>query len=152
MTDGAWVVAGKATPMGRYPHVKVSGRLAFVSGTSSRRADGTIAGAEVGADGAMSLDIRAQTSAVIENLGDILGEVGAELGDLVSVTAYLVDMGHFEGYNEVYGAFFDEQGPARTTIAVGALPHPHLLIEMQAIAALPGAATSTPRRKESGST
>jgi len=37
----------------------------------------------------------------------------------------------------VYASFFDESGPARTTVAVHQLPHPHLLIEMQAVALLP---------------
>jgi 2-aminomuconate deaminase len=59
------------------------------------------------------------------------------MADVVSVTAYLVSMNDFGGYNEVYGEFFDFDGPARTTVAVHQLPHPHLLIEMQAIAHLP---------------
>jgi 2-aminomuconate deaminase len=46
-------------------------------------------------------------------------------------------MNDFGGYNEVYGEFFDEGGPARTTVAVHQLPHPHLLIEIQAVALLP---------------
>lgn len=133
----ARVVAGKARPRGRYPHVKVAGGLVFVSGTSSRRADDTIAGAEVDAMGTTSLDIRVQTRAVLENIRDLLGEVGAGLADLVSVTTYLVSMNDFGGYNEVYGEFFDEDGPARTTVAVHQLPHPHLLIEIQAVALLP---------------
>lgn len=120
------VVAGKASPLGGYPHVKVSGDMAFVSGTSARRPDGTIAGA----------DIRTQTRAVISNLSDVLAAVGATLDDLVSVTTYLVDMGDFAGYNDVYGEFFDASGPARTTVAVHELPRPDLLIEMQAIATL----------------
>jgi 2-aminomuconate deaminase len=133
----ARVVAGKARPRGRYPHVKVAGGLVFVSGTSSRRADDTIAGAVVDAMGTTSLDIRVQTRAVLENIRDLLGEVGAGLADLVSVTTYLVSMNDFGGYNEVYGEFFDEDGPARTTVAVHQLPHPHLLIEIQAVALLP---------------
>jgi 2-aminomuconate deaminase len=133
----ARVVAGKARPRGRYPHVKVAGGLVFVSGTSSRRADDTIAGAEVDAMGTTSLDIRVQTRAVLENIRDLLAEVGAGLADLVSVTTYLVSMNDFGGYNEVYGDFFDEDGPARTTVAVHQLPHPHLLIEIQAVALLP---------------
>jgi 2-aminomuconate deaminase len=133
----ARVVAGKARPRGRYPHVKVAGGLVFVSGTSSRRADDTIAGAEVDAMGTTSLDIRVQTRAVLENVRGLLAEVGAGLADLVSVTAYLVSMNDFGGYNEVYGEFFDEDGPARTTVAVHQLPHPHLLIEIQAVALLP---------------
>ena len=133
----ARVVAGKARPRGRYPHVKVAGGFVFLSGTSSRRPDDTIAGAEVDAMGTTSLDIRVQTRAVLENIRDLLGEVGAGLADLVSVTTYLVSMNDFGGYNEVYGEFFDEDGPARTTVAVHQLPHPHLLIEIQAVALLP---------------
>ena len=132
----ARVVAGKATPRGRFPHVKVAGGLVFVSGTSSRRPDNTIAGAEVDELGTTTLDIAAQTRAVIENLRDILAEVGADLSDLVQVTTYLVSMNDFGGYNAVYGSYFDESGPTRTTVAVHQLPHPHLLIEMQAIAVL----------------
>ncbi len=136
MTD-AKVVEGKATPRGRYPHVKVAGGFAYLSGTSSRRADNTIAGAEVDALGTTTLDIREQTRAVIENIRDILGTVGAGLEDLVSVTSYLVNMNDFGGYNEVYGEYFDQTGPARTTVAVHQLPHTHLLIEIQAVALLP---------------
>lgn len=131
------VVAGKASPRGRFPHVKVVGGFAFVSGTSSRRADDTFDGVEV-IDGVVVRDIRAQTRAVIENIGDILGAVGAALDDLVAVTAYLVDMADFDAYNDVYAEYFDETGPTRTTVAVRALPHPDLLIEMQAIAHLSG--------------
>jgi 2-aminomuconate deaminase len=137
---GARVVAGKATPRGRYPHVKVVGELVYVSGTSSRLPDNTIAGAEVDALGTTRLDIRAQTRAVIENLRDILRAVGADLTDLAQVTSYLVNMNDFAGYNEVYAEYFDETGPARTTVAVHQLPHPLLLIEIQAIAHLPRAA------------
>ncbi len=131
------MVAGKARPRGRYPHLKVAGGLVFVSGTSSRRPDDTIAGAGVDEMGTTSLDIRVQTRAVLENVRDLLAEVGAGLADLVSVTTYLVSMNDFGGYNEVYGEFFDEDGPARTTVAVHQLPHPHLLIEIQAVALLP---------------
>jgi 2-aminomuconate deaminase len=135
--SGAKVVAGKATPRGRFPHVKVAGGFAYVSGTSSRLPDNTIAGASVDEFGTTTLDIRAQTRAVLENIRDILGAVGASLDDLVSVTTYLVSMNDFGGYNEVYGEFFDETGPARTTVAVHQLPHPQLLIEIQAVAAIP---------------
>ncbi|WGX99043.1 RidA family protein [Nocardioides sp. L-11A] len=133
----AHVVAGKATPRGRFPHVKVVGDLVFVSGTSSRRPDNTFAGVRVDELGVTDLDIREQTRAVIANMGDLLAAVGARLEDLVQVTTYLVNMNDFGGYNEVYGEHFDETGPTRTTVAVHQLPHPHLLIEMQAIACLP---------------
>ncbi|TCO34361.1 2-aminomuconate deaminase [Kribbella steppae] len=131
------VVPGKAVPRGRFPHVKVAHGFAYVSGTSSRRPDNTIAGASVDSMGTVSLDIREQTRAVLENIRDVLAAVGAGLEDLVSVTTYLVSMNDFGGYNEVYGEFFDESGPARTTVAVHQLPHPQLLIEIAAVAAVP---------------
>jgi 2-aminomuconate deaminase len=131
------VVAGKAQPRGKFPHVKRAGDYLFVSGTSSRRADNTIAGAEADALGATQLDVRAQTRAVIHNISDILASVGAQLSDIVEISSYLVNMNDFAGYNEVYGEYFNENGPARTTVAVHQLPHPHLLIEMKAIAYKP---------------
>jgi 2-aminomuconate deaminase len=130
----AKVVPGKATPRGAYPHVKVVDDLIWVSGTSSRRADDTFAGVTVAPDGAVSLDIKEQTRAVIDNIGDILRSVGSDLGELVQVTTYLVDIDDFGGYNEVYAEYFDSSGPTRTTVAVRELPHPHLLIEIQAVA------------------
>ncbi|WP_305917290.1 RidA family protein [Nonomuraea turcica] len=127
-------VPGKATPRGRFPHVKRAGDFLYVSGVNCRRTDDTFVGVEVYKDGATNLDIRAQTRAVIENIGDILKAAGGSLADLVQITAYLVNMNDFKGYNEVYAEFFDEEGPTRTTVAVHQLPHPHLLIEMQAVA------------------
>jgi len=131
------IVPGLALPRGRFPHVKVAGGFAFISGTSSRRPDNTIAGAAVDELGTATLDIRVQTRAVIENIRGVLQAVGVDLANLTQVTAYLVNMNDFGGYNEVYAEYFDETGPARTTVAVHQLPHPHLLIEMQAVALLP---------------
>jgi 2-aminomuconate deaminase len=131
------VIAGKAKPRGKYPHVKRAGDFLFVSGTSARHADNTIAGADVDDFGTTNLDIRVQTKAVIENIRDILKSVGVQLDDIVEVTTYLVSMNDFAGYNEVYAEFFTHEGPARTTVAVHQLPHPHLLIEIRAMAYKP---------------
>jgi 2-aminomuconate deaminase len=124
------------TPRGRFPHARVAGNLIYVSGTSSRRPDNTIAGAAVDEFGTTSLDIRVQTRAVLENISTILLGHGADLGDLVQATAYLVSMNDFGGYNEIWAEFFPEGSgaPTRTTVAVHQLPHPHLLIEIQAVA------------------
>ena len=118
------VLEGKARPRGPFPHFRRAGDFIFVSGTSARRADDSIAGA----------DIRTQTRSVIENIRDILAAAGAGLADVVEVSTFLVRMDDFKGYNEVYGEFFGYQGPARTTVAVAALPHPQLLIEIKAVA------------------
>ena len=87
--------------------------------------------------GTTRLDIRQQTRAVIENVRDILESAGATLRDVVELSTFLVNMNDFAGYNEVYGEYFDYDGPARTTVAVHQLPHPHLLIEIKAVAYKP---------------
>jgi 2-aminomuconate deaminase len=135
-TEGK-IVKGKAVPRGKYPHIKRAGDFLFVSGTSARRSDNTIEGAEVDELGTTRLDIRAQTRAVIENVRDILQSAGAQLEDVVEVSTFLVSMNDFGGYNEVYGEYFGHNGPARTTVAVHQLPHPHLLIEIRALAYKP---------------
>ncbi len=131
------VIPGKARPRGAYPHFKRAGHFVFVSGTSARRPDNRIAGAQADELGTAALDIRVQTRAVIENLRSILRHAGGDLDNLVEVTAYLTTMNDYGGYNEVYATFFTESGPARTTVAVHQLPHPHLLIEMKGTAFIP---------------
>lgn len=124
----------KAKPRGKFPHVKQVGDFIFVSGTSSRRPDNSFEGVEVDKMGTTDLDIRKQTRAVIENVKDILANVGCDLSDIVDVTSFLVNMNDFGGYNEVYSEYFDYSGPTRTTVAVHQLPHPHLLIEIKVTA------------------
>jgi 2-aminomuconate deaminase len=131
------VLPGKARPRGTFPHFRRAGDFIFVSGTSARRADDSIAGAVSDTSGRTVLDIRIQTRAVLENIRDILAAAGAALSDVVEVSTFLTDMGDFTAYNAVYSEFFDYQGPARTTVAVAALPHPQLLIEMKAVAYRP---------------
>lgn len=137
MNTTSKVLSDKAQPLGNYPHVKRVGDFIYVSGTSSRRPDNTHIGAEKDVDGSWHLDIRQQTKAVIENIGELLKSIGADLSDLIDITTFLVDMKDFKGYNEIYGTFFDHTGPTRTTVAVHQLPHPNLLIEIKAIAFKP---------------
>ena len=148
LTADSGVLAGKAQPRGTFPHFRRAGDFIFVSGTSARRPDDSIAGAELRAGAAPVLDIRTQTRCVIENIGDILAAAGASLADVVEVSTFLVSMDDFKGYNEVYSEFFGYEGPARTTVAVSALPHPHLLIEVKAVAWRPRSAGSSPAGKQ----
>ena len=127
----------KATPRGAYPHIRRAGDYLFVSGISARRADNSIAGAEVDDQGTTRLDIQIQTRAVIENIEDVLKSMDCTLADIVDVTTFLVNMNDFGGYNEVYAEHFSESRPARTTVAVHQLPHPHLVIEIKATAYKP---------------
>ena len=131
------VISKSAQPLGNYPHIKRVGDFLYVSGTSSRRLDNTHVGAEKDADGNWVLDIKKQTEAVILNIQKLLKSMDADLVDLIDMATYLVDMKDFKGYNEVYGQFFNQEGPTRTTVAVHQLPHPNLLIEIKAIAYQP---------------
>jgi 2-aminomuconate deaminase len=136
-TMKASVVTGMAKPRGTFPHLRRAGDFLFISGTSSRRPDNSFVGATVDEMGVTTLDIRAQTRAVIENIQQILRSQKADLEDLIEVSCFLVSMNDFAGFNEVWAEFFDENGPTRTTVAVHQLPHPLLLVEMKAIAHLP---------------
>lgn len=133
------LVEGKATPRGAYPHVKRAGDFLFISGTSSRLPDNSFAGVQqIDEMGTMHLDIKEQTRAVLNNIKDYLATENATMKDVVDVTTFLVNMNDFGGYNEVYASFFDkETGPARTTVAVHQLPHPHLVVEIKAMAYKP---------------
>jgi len=133
------VLTDKARPRGAYSHIRRAGPLLFVSGISSRRADGSFAGASVDAMGTATLDIREQTRAVLANIGDILASEGATLADVVEVGAFLVNMNDFGGYNEEYTKIFGAMAspPTRTTVAVHQLPHPLLLIEIKCTAYKP---------------
>ena len=138
MTRQGQVLAHMATPRGNYPHFRRAGDFIFVSGASSRRPDDSIAGATPDGNGGVQFDIRAQTRGVIESIEAILVAAGATLADVVEVSTFLVDMTDFAGYNDVYGEFFTAAtGPARTTVAVRELPHPHLRIEIKAVAYRP---------------
>ncbi len=130
-------MAELVTPRGRFPHLRRAGGLVFVSGTSARRPDNTIAGAAVDRDGTTALDIATQTREVLQNIETILQTEGLDRSHLIDVTSFLVNMNDFGPYNREWAAFFDGvESPARTTVAVHQLPHPHLLLEMKATAAI----------------
>lgn len=131
------IVADRAKPLGKYPHAKRAGDLVFLSGTTARQPDGSIAGVTKGPDGSVRRDAALQTRIVLQNIARTLETLGGSLRDCVDMTVFLVDMADFDAYNQVYGEFFDVSGPARTTVAVRALPHPDMVVEMKAVALLP---------------
>jgi 2-aminomuconate deaminase len=134
----------KARPRGAFPHLKRVGDFIFISGTSARRTDDSFEGVMIEPDGRVLLDIRRQTKVVFTNIRDMLESVGASLADLAEVQAYLIDMKDYPGFNEAYGEFFDFEGPTRTTVAVGELPHPHQALMVRAIAYKPLSDRRTP--------
>jgi len=138
----SFTLQGKAGALANYPHMRAANGLLYVSGISSRRYDNTHEGVTTNPDnGTVTLDIAAQTRAVLSNITDILSAAGADLGHVVDLTTFLVDMKDYAGYNSVYNEFFPSgvHGPARTTVAVHQLPHPNLLIEIKCVAVDPRA-------------
>ena len=112
------------------------GDFIFVSGTSSRRPDNSIAGVDIIDEmGTKHLNIETQTREVLNNIDKNLHKVGASLKDVVDVSTFLINMNDFAGYNKAYAEFFNaETGPARTTVAVHQLPHPDLVVEIKVTA------------------
>ncbi len=67
-------------------------------------------------------DIKGQAELVMKNIDAVLQAAGLTFKNVVKTTIYLTSMGDFQTVNEVYGRFFTEQPPARSTVAVAALP------------------------------
>ena len=80
----------------------------------------------------LSSDIRAQTRQVLENLRAILEAGGSDLARVVKTTVYMKDLGEFAAMNEVYGEYFRESPPARSTVEVARLPR-DVRVEIDAV-------------------
>jgi 2-iminobutanoate/2-iminopropanoate deaminase len=81
--------------------------------------------------------ITEQTTRALENLRAILREAGADFSQVVKTTVFLIDMGDFTAMNEVYGRVFGSHRPARSTVAVAALPR-GARVEIEVIATVSG--------------
>jgi 2-iminobutanoate/2-iminopropanoate deaminase len=107
------ITTPKARAIGPYSAAIESGDLVFVSG-------------QIALDAASGKlvegDIAAQTRQVLENLKTILAAAGLTFADVVKTTIFLTSMGDFAAVNEVYKTYVAEPYPARSTIAVAALP------------------------------
>jgi len=102
-----------AAPVGPFAAAVRAGELLFVSG-------------QVGQDPAtgalIAADVTAQVEQVLANIRAVLRAAGKTLADVVRVGVYLTDLNDFAKMNAVYARQFDAPYPARTTIAVAALP------------------------------
>jgi 2-iminobutanoate/2-iminopropanoate deaminase len=67
-------------------------------------------------------DIKAQTRQAMQNLSRVLEAAGSSFGNVVKTTIFVINMADFAKINEVYGSFFTDAPPARSTVAVAALP------------------------------
>jgi reactive intermediate/imine deaminase len=103
--------------------------LIYLSGTSALDASGPVAG---------GADVAAQTRAAIDRLAAHLASGGSSIERVVSATVYLKSASDFQRMNEAYRAYWPADPPARTTVAA-ALGHADALVEIAAVAVLPGA-------------
>ncbi len=103
--------------------VNVVGELTFVSGQLPINAE----------TGIMEEDVAKQTKQSLENMKAILEETGLTMDNVVKTTIFLSNMEDFAVVNEVYGSFFAEPFPSRSTIEVARLPK-DAKVEIEAIA------------------
>ena len=85
----------------------------------------------------VSGSIELETERIMQNLAAVLSAAGASLQQIVKTTVYLTNMGDFAEFNAAYAKHFPSAPPARTTVAVAALPR-GARVEIEAIAALAG--------------
>ena len=105
--------------------IEAKGRLVFISGMTSRRPDGTIAG--IG-------DIEAQTHQVCQNVKAAVEAAGGTMDDICRVDVYVRNMEHFEKIHKVRRDYFKNPPPASTMVEVSKFTSPDYLIEINAIA------------------
>ncbi|MFC4455823.1 RidA family protein [Deinococcus sonorensis] len=111
--------------IGPYSQAVRSGSLLITSGQIPLQPDGTLL------DG----DIEAQTRQVLDNLRAVLAAAGSDLTRVIKTTVFLQDMQEFARMNAVYGEYFSEPYPARSTVQVARLPR-DVRVEIEAIADL----------------
>ena len=109
--------------IGPYSQAIVANGMVFTSGQIALNEYGEI----------VSDDIVEQTHQVLKNLQAVLEAAGSSLDKVVKTTIYLASMDDFATVNEIYGAYFDNHKPARSTVAVKTLPL-HVSVEMDCIA------------------
>ncbi len=118
---------GAPDAVGPYSHAVVSNGLVFCSGqTPIDPNTGQLVEGSIGD----------QTRRCLENLSVVAAAAGAQLADAVRVGIYVTDMSTFKDVNEAYGAYFESEPPARSTIGVAALPL-GADVEIDAVIALP---------------
>ena len=118
------IPAGSAKPLAPYsPGIRLGGHLVFTSG-------------QLGidpAEGKLAEGIEAQTRFALENLKGVLEAAGAGLDTVVKITIFMADMDDYGKINEIYGAYFEVDPPARSAVQVARLPIDGL-VEIEAIA------------------
>ncbi|HEV8124223.1 MAG TPA: Rid family hydrolase [Gemmatimonadales bacterium] len=139
MSDSETIVSNRAPePVGPFPHAKRVGKLLFLSGIGPRkRGAKEIPGVTLDGRGDIaSYDFEKQCRAVFDNVRIVLEDAGSGWDRIVDVTVFLTNMkADFQLYNRLYGEYFKDNQPARTTVEVNRLPTP-IAIELKVIATI----------------
>lgn len=125
-------------PVGLYPHAKRVGDFLFLSGIGPRKkGQKMIPGVTLDENkNIIDYDIAIQCQQVFNNVKAVLEDAGASLANLVDVTVFLTNIKRdFVQFNRLYGEYFNEVQPCRTTVEVNALPTP-IAIELKCTAFL----------------
>jgi 2-iminobutanoate/2-iminopropanoate deaminase len=108
------------------PKVKAIGPYSLAISTGPWTSETVFVSGQIGLDAATGKlvegDVRAQTMHALENLKAILDAAGLTFAHVVKTTIFLTDMADFAAVNDVYKGYMVEPFPARSTIAVAALP------------------------------
>ncbi|HEY1010428.1 MAG TPA: RidA family protein [Sphingobacteriaceae bacterium] len=116
--------ASAPAPIGPYSQAVQAGNMLFVSGQIAiDPATGEL----------MTSDLETETHQVLKNLRALLHEAGYDFNDIVKTSIFLKDMSLFQKVNEVYGSYFQNEFPARETVAVAGLPK-NVNVEISVIA------------------
>lgn len=118
-------VPSGVNPIGPYSTAAEAGGFVFISGQVALDPD---------TNRPIEGDVRVQTGRIMDNLGRVLADLGLSFDDVVKTTIFLDDIADFPVVNEVYGSYFGDAPPARSTVEAGALPA-GFLVEVEAIAA-----------------
>jgi 2-iminobutanoate/2-iminopropanoate deaminase len=78
-------------------------------------------------------DIETQSERVMQNLDAVLTAAGSSLSRVVKTTCFLVDLNDFQAFNAIYGRWFGDHKPARSTVQVSKLPR-GVLVEVECVA------------------
>ena len=125
-------------PVGSYPHARRVKNLLFLSGVGPReKGKKEIPGVTLDEKGKIiSYDIEAQCHSVFANVKAILEDSGSSWNQLVDVTVFLTNMkDDFKTYNRIYGEYFKDNQPCRTTVEILSLPTP-IAIELKCVATI----------------
>ena len=125
-TTALSIVATESAPaaIGPYSQGQVAGNLVFTAGQIP------LDPVTMDVDGE---DIETQTERVMQNLDAVLQAAGSSLSRVVKTTCFLVDLNDFQAFNSIYGRWFGDHKPARSTVQVAKLPR-GVLVEVECVA------------------